>query len=181
MAHIDLLTTSNLLRYISEWDPREPAHTKGGYMDGKITVPNVKGKLKMVIQTYPAEDVDPFVSHIHPCILHVVRIGKGKREQELEPVPTYYHWKQQFEIENGRVKILNRISKELDVEKDGFTPRPVPVSDYITEVQGNTITLGRKRGELNLILLQPKQQARAKEVSSTLFFCSQNSKHVQNQ
>ena len=168
MAHIDLLTTSNLLRYISEWDPREPAHTKGGYMDGKITVPNVKGKLKMVIQTYPAEDVDPFVSHIHPCILHVVRIGKGKREQELEPVPTYYHWKQQFEIENGRVKILNRISKELDVEKDGFTPRPVPVSDYITEVQGNTITLGRKRGELNLILLQPKQQARAKASEATV-------------
>ena len=66
MASIDLCTRSNLLRYISEWDPREPAHTKGGYMDGKITVPDVPGKLKMIIQTYPADDIDPFVANIHP-------------------------------------------------------------------------------------------------------------------
>ena len=168
MASIDLCTRSNLLRYISEWDPREPAHTKGGYMDGKITVPNVLGKLKMIIQTYPADDIDPFVANIHPCILHVVRIGKGKREQELEPVPTSYHWKQEFEIEKERVKILNRISKELDVEKDGVTPRPVPLVDDITTVKGNSINLSRKRGDLNLILLQPKQQTRAKANEATV-------------
>jgi len=168
MASIDLCTRSNLLRYISEWDPREPAHTKGGYMDGKITVPNVPGKLKMIIQTYPADDIDPFVANIHPCILHVVRIGKGKREQELEPVPTSYHWKQEFEIEKERVKILNRISKELDVEKDGVTPRPVPLVDDITTVKGNAINLSRKRGDLNLILLQPKQQTRAKANEATV-------------
>jgi len=161
MASIDLYTTCNLLRYISEWDPREPAHTKGGYMDGEIKVPSVNGKLRMEIQTYPAEDVDPLVANIHPCLLHVVRIGKGKRDQELEPVPTYYHWKQVFEIENGKVKILNRIS-DLDVEKDGVTRRPVPSIDEVTELHGNSIVLGRKRGQLNLILLQPKQQSRAK-------------------
>ena len=137
-------------------------------MDGKITVPNVPGKLKMIIQTYPADDIDPFVANIHPCILHVVRIGKGKREQELEPVPTSYHWKQEFEIEKERVKILNRISKELDVEKDGVTPRPVPLVDDITTVKGNAINLSRKRGDLNLILLQPKQQTRAKANEATV-------------
>eukprot|EP00092_Neocalanus_flemingeri_P013332 GFUD01014373.1.p1 GENE.GFUD01014373.1~~GFUD01014373.1.p1 ORF type:complete len:720 (+),score=156.72 GFUD01014373.1:162-2321(+) len=167
MASIDLFTTDNLLRYISEWDPREPAHTKGGYMDGEIKIPNVEGKLRMEIQTYPAEDVDKLVANVHPCLLHVVRIGKGKREQELEPVPTYYHWKQVFEIEDGIVKIINRKS-ELDVEKDGFTPRPVPEIDEITKVDGNSIVLGRKRGQLNLILLQPKQQARAKQTEATV-------------
>jgi hypothetical protein len=168
MVSIDLSTTSNLLRYISEWDPREPAHTKGGYMDGSITIPKVPGKLKMVIQTFPAPDIDPFVADIHPCILHVVRIGKGKREQELEPVPTFYHWKQEFEIEDGTVRILNRISPELDVEKDGVTPRQVPLIDDITTVRGNSINLSRKRGDLNLILLQPKQKARAKVNEATV-------------
>jgi len=166
MASIRLDTTCNLLRYISEWDPREKAHTKGGYMDGEIKIPNVKGKLRMEIQTYPADDVDPLVANIHPCLLHVVRIGKGKREQDLEPVPTYYHWKQIFEIENGIVKILNKIS-ELDIDKDGH-PRPVPTSDKITDVHGNSIVLGRKKGQLNLILLQPKQQARAKPNEATV-------------
>jgi len=168
MVSIDLATSSNLLRYISEWDPREPAHTKGGYMDGSITVPNIPGKLKMIIQTYPAPDIDPRVANIHPCILHVVRIGKGKREQGLEPVPTYYHWKQEFEIEDGTVRILNRISEELDVEKDGVTPRQVPLIDDITTIRGNKINLSRKRGDLNLILLQPKQKARAKANEATV-------------
>jgi len=167
MVSINLATSANLLRYISEWDPREPAHTKGGYMDGSITIPNIPGKLKMVIQTHPASDIDPNLANIHPCILHVVRIGKGKREQGLEPVPTYYHWKQEFEIEDGKVKILNRTS-ELDVEKDGVTPRQVPLIDDITTIRGNTITLSRKRGDLNLILLQPKQKARAKANEATV-------------
>ena len=26
-------------RYISEWDPREAAHTKGGYLEGYIELP----------------------------------------------------------------------------------------------------------------------------------------------
>jgi len=167
MVSINLATSANLLRYISEWDPREPAHTKGGYMDGSITIPNIPGKLKMVIQTHPASDIDPNLANIHPCILHVVRIGKGKREQGLEPVPTYYHWKQEFEIEDGKVRILNKTS-ELDVEKDGVTPRQVPLIDDITTIRGNSITLSRKRGDLNLILLQPKQKARAKANEATV-------------
>jgi len=165
---IELNETSVLLRYISEWDPRDAAKTKGGYMDGFIKVPSYHGKLKMIIQTYPAADINPAVAHLHPCILHVVRIGKGKRDQELEPVPTYFHWYQEFEIENGKVFIKNRKSPELEFMSDG-TPRNVPEKDEITKLkEDNTITLGRKRGELNLILLQPKQQARAKPSEATI-------------
>jgi len=167
MVSINLATSANLLRYISEWDPREHAHTKGGYMEGSITIPNIPGKLKMVIQTHPASDIDPNLESIHPCILHVVRIGKGKREQGLEPVPTYYHWQQEFEIEDGKVRILNKTSA-LDVEKDGVTPRKVPLIDDITTVKGNSITLNGKKGNLNLILLQPKKKARAKPNETTI-------------
>eukprot|EP00091_Calanus_sinicus_P004486 TRINITY_DN1480_c0_g1_i1.p1 TRINITY_DN1480_c0_g1~~TRINITY_DN1480_c0_g1_i1.p1 ORF type:complete len:742 (-),score=173.71 TRINITY_DN1480_c0_g1_i1:89-2128(-) len=135
-------------------------------MDGEIRIPNVEGKLRMEIQTFPADDVDPLVKNIHPCLLHVVMIGKGKRDQKMEPVPTYYHWKQVFQIENGKVYVVNRMS-ELDVEKDG-SPRQVPPMALVTDVKGNSIVLGRKKDELNLILLQPKQQARAKPTEATV-------------
>lgn len=66
----------------------------------------------MIVQTFPAEDVDPAIAALHPVLLHVVRIGKvgtwsrqdltcteqGKRDQELEPVPTHFHWRQVFEV-----------------------------------------------------------------------------------
>jgi len=163
---IQLDTAQTLIRYISEWDPREAAHTKGGYLEGMIEVPNISGKIVMQIQTYPAEDVDPLISQVHPVLLHCVRIGKGKRDQELEPVPTYHHWKQVFEIENDEVKILNKTT-ELDVEKDGRV-RNVPLKDTVTKLISNRITLGRKRGQLNLILLQPKQKSRAQEAEASV-------------
>ena len=131
---------------------RKPGQTKGGYLEGVIKIPRVKGKLRMEIQTYPAEDVDPIIKNLHPALLHVVRIGKGKRYQSLEPVPRHYHWKQVFEIENGKVKILNRLS-DLDIGNDC-----VPQVDEITEVHGDSIILGGKNGMLNLIFLLPKQK-----------------------
>jgi len=163
---IELRTTQTLLRYISEWDPREAAHTKGGYLEGEIKVPDFHGAMTMVIQTYAAADVDPLIAEVHPILLHVVRIGKGKRDQELEPVPTYFHWKQVFEIKDGNVSIMNRLS-ELDIESDGRT-RGVPLKDVVTRLDNNTITLGKKRGQLNLILLQPKQRSRAKDAEATV-------------
>ena len=30
----------------------------------------------MIVQTFPAEDVDPAIAALHPVLLHVVRIGK---------------------------------------------------------------------------------------------------------
>lgn len=163
---IDLETTQVLMRYISEWDPREAAHTKGGYLEGHIKVPDFNGQMTMVIQTYPAADADPMISTVHPILLHVVRIGKGKRDQELEPVPTYFHWKQVFEIKDGDVSILNRLS-ELDIDKDG-TRRNVPLKDVVTRMKDNVITLGRKRGQMNLVLLQPKQKSRAQKAEATV-------------
>eukprot|EP00090_Calanus_glacialis_P004160 TRINITY_DN13074_c0_g1_i1.p1 TRINITY_DN13074_c0_g1~~TRINITY_DN13074_c0_g1_i1.p1 ORF type:complete len:370 (-),score=71.49 TRINITY_DN13074_c0_g1_i1:116-1225(-) len=163
---IELQTTQVLMRYISEWDPREAAHTKGGYLEGQIKVPDFNGAMTMVIQTYPAADADPLISSVHPILLHVVRIGKGKRDQELEPVPTYFHWKQVFEIKDGNVSIMNRLS-ELDIERDGQT-RNVPLKDVVTRMDANTITLGRKRGQLNLVLLQPKQKSRAQKAEATV-------------
>ena len=41
-----LSTTQTLIRYISEWDPREAAHTKGGYLEGAITLPPFTGTLR---------------------------------------------------------------------------------------------------------------------------------------
>ena len=110
----------------------------------------------MRLETYPAEDVPPFVADVHPSLLHVVRIGKGKRYNHLEPVPTKTHWRQEFEIQGNKVFVINRTS-ELDVEKDGVTRRQVPAKDVVTEMHNNTITLGSTKEHLNLVILKPKQ------------------------
>ena len=130
---------------------RKPGLTRGGYLEGVIKIPKVKDKIRMEISTVTAEDADPLIADIHPCLLHLVRIGKGKRYQHLEPAPNRNHWRQIFNIENGKVKILNQLS-DLEIEKGN-----VPHVAEITELQGNKIILGGKNGMLNLILLQPKQ------------------------
>ena len=132
-------------------------------MDGEIKIPNVGGNLRMVIQTYPAEDVPSLVSNIHPCLLHVVQIVKGRRDQDKEPVPTYYHWKQEFAIEDGNVYVLNKTS-ELDAQR----PKQVPSKAFVTTVRGNSIVLGKTREDLNLILLLPKQKSRAKATEASI-------------
>ena len=90
---------------------KQSKQTKGGYLQGKIKIPRVKGKLRMEVQTVPAGDVDQDIADIHPCLVHVVRLGgPKKRQQHLEPTPSKLHWKQIFEIKDGKVKILNRLS-----------------------------------------------------------------------
>ena len=73
--------------YASEWDPRKPAHTKGGYLEGKIYLPKNMGDLKVVLSTVAAtplmldEDIirgHPRCQEVHPTILSVVRIGLGR-------------------------------------------------------------------------------------------------------
>ena len=108
----------------------------------------------MRIETYPAEDVPSIVAGVHPSLLHVVRIGKGKRYSHLEPVPTKVHWRQEFEIQGNKVFVINRTS-ELDVEKDGAR-RQVPAKDVVTEMHNNKITLGSSKEHLNLVILRPK-------------------------
>ena len=157
---VELTSTQTLIRYISEWDPRELAHTKGGYLEGEIQLPDLAGPVRMVIATFPAMDAEPIISQVHPILLHLVRIGPSRREQELEPVPTVTHWRQIFEIIDGKVYILNQTTS-LDVDKEG-QPRPVPARAQVSLVgEDRTIKLSKKRGDLNLILLQPKQRSRA--------------------
>jgi len=155
---ISLYTTDTLLRYKSEWDPRLHAHTKGGYLDGEIRVPKVNPNetMFMTLETFPAEDVHPAVAGVHPCMLHLVRMGNGKRHSWLEPVPTKIHWRQTFEIRGDKVSVMNTTS-ELDVEKDGKTKRKVPEKDEVTQMHNNTIILGSSKGNLNLVFLKPKQ------------------------
>jgi hypothetical protein len=89
-------------------------------------------------------------------MLHLVRMGNGKRHSWLEPVPTKIHWRQIFEIRGDKVSVINRTS-ELDVEKDEVTKRKVPEKDEVTQMQNNTIVLGSSKGNLNLVFLKPKQ------------------------
>ena len=79
---IELQTTQVLMRYISEWDPREAAHTKGGYLEGQIKVPDFNGAMTMVIQTYPAADADPLISTHIQCPSNPLTCGQDwKREK----------------------------------------------------------------------------------------------------
>jgi len=145
------------IHYASEWDPRLPAHTKGGYLEGRIVVPDYEGPMRMTIQSYPAPGKgmeDALKAAVHPALLHNVRMGRGKREQDKEPVPSDCHWRQQYKIQDGEVTILNQLSA-LD------SGRSVPLQDEVTRVRENTIRLGRRNQELNLIIVQPKQRARA--------------------
>ena len=161
---VEITNTKNKIHYASEWDPRQPAHTKGGYLDGRITIPDYDRPMKMTIQSYPAQGIgmkDALDAEVHPAIIHNVRMGRGKREQDKEPVPNDCHWRQEYLIENGCVKILNQLSS-FD------NGRNVPLRDSVTKVNNNKIVLGRKNNELNLIIVQPKQRSRADAVEATL-------------
>ena len=109
----------------------------------------------MILETFPADDVDPLVASIHPCLLHVVRMGVGKRHNHLEPVPTNTHWRQMFEVVNGKVSVIN-FPSPLDVNPDG-TKRDVPLKDKVTELNDNRIILGSSKGHINLVFLKPKR------------------------
>merc|ERR1711936_402517 len=157
LCDVNLFTTDTLLRYKSEWDPRQHAHTKGGYLEGEIRVPKVPPNqtLRMTLETFPAEDVPPVPVPnpvpVHPCLVHLVRMGPGKRENWKEPVPTKIHWRQIFEIKGDKVSVINTTS-DLDVGRN------VPAKDFVTEMNNNSIVLGGSKGNLNLVFLKPKQK-----------------------
>ena len=116
---------------------------RGGYLNGMIKVPKVKGKLMMVIQT---QCID---GGIHPCLIHVRR-GHGKEfKTHLEPEPSKHHWKQTFEIDNEKVKIKNTELSDTDIKAG------VPEEDEVTQVQGSFIRLGEGRKDLKLMIIQP--------------------------
>ena len=99
----------------------------------------------MQIQTVPADDE---VVGVHDCLIHVVRFNEaGIRNRNLEPVPRPSHYKQDFEIENGKVRKVNETS---DVNVWG---NQVDQIDEITEVQEGCIDLGSNKNMLNMITL----------------------------
>merc|ERR1711988_1226247 len=180
MVDIDLKKLSFLQRYPSEWDPRDQGKTKGGYIEGMIlgvpqaartmvlqTVPDMKYATMMVCDVQLTKFEPELVSSIHPLLLHVVRMGKGKRDNELEPVPNLKHWKQEFVIDRQRrVRIINKTS-ELDYMRNVPVCLDDPRNIVTTIRDQNCIVLGGKKNELNLIALQP-QEAHCDQVQAGL-------------
>ena len=122
---------------------KKKGNVKGGYLHGKIKAPQVKGKLRMVIQTQ-CIDEGP-----HPCLIHVRR-GHGKKFlTHLEPEPSKHSWKQTFNIEKGKVKIKNTKRSDRDIRAG------VPEEDEVTKVQESFIRLGKEDGNLKLMIIQP--------------------------
>jgi len=162
---IILSNNQSKIHYVSEWDPRLPAHTKGGYLDGKIKIPQYDRPMKMTIQSWPAAGNGmeaALEAEVHPSIIHNVRMGRGRREQNKEPVPSDCHWRQQYLIRgDGSVSIMNQLSP-FDADRN------VPLEDQVTRVHDNTITLGKRNQELNLIIVQPKQRSRADAEEATV-------------
>ena len=180
----DLVLKSMLLRYVSEWDPRRPASTKGGYVRGEIAgVPH--NAARIILTTVPSEDCASVLEAelgdrledaglLHPLLLHVVRMRPGRRDNELEPVPTHYNWKQEFVIDKEKyVRIVNRVS-ELDIDPSTGLVRDVPtdLSDdrtIVTQItESNSLVFGCSKEQINLIALQPKQQRRAQKEDATI-------------
>jgi len=169
--------SSHLFRYASEWDPREPGHTKGGYLEGKLRLPNEGADgLRIVISTRPDSPLDlesevvrqvPGIQYAHPTILYVVRKGaSGRRHSELEAVANHKHWRQEFHLVNRQVRIVNQTS---EVDEDRYSSiAPLQPIDDMFRIEDNVIDIGKGAGELNLIILIPKTEARAQGGEVTL-------------
>ena len=76
-------------------------------------------------------------------------------------MPNHFHWRQIFDVVRGEVILLNQLS-QLDEERN------VPLRDVVTRLEENRIILGKKRHQLNLVLLQPKQRARPGDLDATV-------------
>eukprot|EP00092_Neocalanus_flemingeri_P000871 GFUD01000928.1.p1 GENE.GFUD01000928.1~~GFUD01000928.1.p1 ORF type:complete len:806 (-),score=155.07 GFUD01000928.1:82-2499(-) len=161
---------NHLFRYASEWDPREPGHTKGGYLEGRLNLPINFGDLRVVFSTVADTPLKldlqitqkyPESSEVHPTLLYVVRKGKGNRRMnEREPVPNHHHWRQEFHIVDRCVRIKNRTS-DADLKRyDKMEELPV-MDDVFMLGSDMVLHIGKGSGELNLIILIPKTEARS--------------------
>jgi len=168
---------SHLFRYASEWDPREAGHTKGGYLEGKLALPTDQGNLKVVFSTvadFPL-NIDPEISRkfpecteIHPTLLYVVRKGKGNRRMtEREPVPNHHHWRQEFYIVDRCVRVRNRTS-EADLARYDKIEKLPKLDDMFMLGSDMVLNIGKGTGELNLIILIPKTEARSLDKEVTI-------------
>ena len=168
---------THLFRYASEWDPREAGHTKGGYLEGRLALPTDQGNLKVVFSTvadFPL-NIDPEISRkfpecteIHPTLLYVVRKGKGNRRMtEREPVPNHHHWRQEFYIVDRCVRVRNRTS-EADLARYDKIEKIPKLDDMFMLGSDMVLNIGKGTGELNLIILIPKTEARSLDKEVTI-------------
>jgi len=168
---------NHLFRYASEWDPREPGHTKGGYLEGKLYLPQGVGNLKVVFSTVADTplNLDPEITRrypesteIHPTLLYVVRKGKGNRRMnEREPVPNHHHWRQELHIVDRCVRIKNRTS-DADLKRYDKIQELPEIDDVFMLGSDMVLHIGKGSGELNLIILIPKTEARSFEDEVTI-------------
>merc|ERR1712165_242013 len=152
----ELRSQYHLFRYASEWDPREKGKTKGGYLEGRINLPRVREDMRVVVSTCPAPGSElEGAEDVHPTLLHVVRKSRNRRMNEREPVPNIHHWRQEFLVINNKVTVLNKVSNR---DED----RNVPDEDELFELNDErVITFGKDVGDVNMIILIPKTDARA--------------------
>ena len=77
-------------------------------------------------------------------------------------MPNHFHWRQIFDVVRSGEVVLNNQVSQLDQE------RKVPLRDVVTRLEDNKIILGKKRHQLNLVLLQPKQRSRPGDLDATV-------------
>ena len=150
---IRLKSYQHLFKYISEWNPEKKGHTHGGYLEGEIELPEDRKDLKIIISTHPVvtSDLPSELKEIHPALLHIVRKDKMRRRREREPIPNEQHWRQELNIINDEVIIINRTS-QLDQKRN------IPNKDHLLQLNGSRkLTLGGNRNEIKMVILVPKQ------------------------
>ena len=104
-------------------------------------------------------------SHLDETLLFSFFDGFSQRQNHLEPVPTFRHWKQEFEIDaNKNLRIQNQTSS-LDEDRN---KNKILTENHIMKISNNTIELGGKTG-LNIIAIKPLQKGtKAKEDVATI-------------
>ena len=142
--YLELTTTGNLLRYVSECDPLKRI-SKGGYFVGRVNVPLKGEQLAMSIDVVPSADlvekitnalsnanllpISPEAVMTHPNLVHHFRFKThiNHREYDKEPALFNHSWKLEYIIDvNQNIRIRNkecildenRLDVPTDCEKD---------------------------------------------------------------
>ena len=157
------------LHNATEWVLRKHAHTKGECLEGEIKLSRNMGDLRDVLSTVPTKplalDKDlieqyPKSQEIHPTILTIVRMDRGKQMQEKEPIPNGHHLQQEFHVVNRCLRIRNKTSED-DLPQYPRIPVLPEMDDVFMLGDDMTIQLGKRPSHLNLVIVIPKTQERS--------------------
>eukprot|EP00092_Neocalanus_flemingeri_P032536 GFUD01035385.1.p1 GENE.GFUD01035385.1~~GFUD01035385.1.p1 ORF type:complete len:856 (+),score=188.99 GFUD01035385.1:100-2667(+) len=163
-----LTRTKYPLYYPTQVNPKKSGTTKGGYLEGYLLLPErwkPGTNLRIKIFCVPHEDLcwedadsqirlekkntsrDQDKENIHPCLLHLVYMKGGRRNNKDEPEPSFDNSVKQLVIEGENIKDLATNVKIAKVEKVG-------------NGEGCRIGLGKGGTNLNINLLLPKTKAK---------------------